>query len=104
MSISFRSSSVTEGYPHPKDVPGLIFIGRIGRFVPVVDGGVLYRITPDNRHYAVTGTKDYRWKEASHIVTDDDLNEIDMGYFEGLAFAAREKINQYVDFNEFIKH
>lgn len=95
---------VTEGYPHPKDVPGLIFIGRIGRFVPVVDGGVLYRITPDNRHYAVTGTKDYRWKEASHIVTDDDLNEIDMGYFEGLAFAAREKINQYVDFNEFIKH
>lgn len=95
---------VTEGYSHPKEVPGLVFIGRIGRFVPVVDGGVLYRIAPDNRHYAATGTKDYRWKEASHIVTDDDLNEIDMGYFEGLAFAAREKINQYVDFNEFIKH
>lgn len=95
----------TEGYPHPNSVPGLKFIGRIGRFVPVVDGGgVLYRITPDNRHYAVSGTKDYRWLEASHLVTDDDLNEIDMGYFESLSFAAREKINQYVDFDEFIKH
>lgn len=95
----------TEGYPNPNSVPGLKFIGRIGRFVPVVDGGgVLYRITPDNRHYAVSGTKDYRWLEASNLVTDDDLNEIDMGYFESLSFAAREKINQYVDFDEFIKH
>ncbi|HEX4503412.1 MAG TPA: DUF5906 domain-containing protein, partial [Scandinavium sp.] len=39
-------------------------LGRTGRFVPVMEGGgTLYRVK-DDKYYAVTGTKGYKWMDA----------------------------------------
>lgn len=76
-------------------------LGRTGRFVPVaVGGGVLYRVK-DDKYYAVSGTKGYRWVEAEVAKTMDDL-EIDMSYFEKLKDDAVKAIEQFGSFKEFV--
>lgn len=91
------------------DVPGtpavgdLHFVGRTGRFVPVVEGfggGTLYRVK-DGKPYAVAGTKGYLWVEAS-IAKDLGIQAIDMRYFEKLAEDAREAIDYYGEYARFV--
>lgn len=82
----------------------LQFVGRTGRFVPVkpgYDGGVLYRIK-DGKHYAVAGTKNYLWVEAElaqHLTAD----AIDQTYFDKLVEDARNAIDYYGPFTEFVR-
>ena len=85
-------------------IENLHFIGRTGRFVPVLastGGGILYRIK-DDKHYAVTGTKGYLWMEAEVAQQMGDEIEIDMVYFYKLADAAKKTIEKFGDFDEFI--
>ena len=82
---------------------GLQFIGRTGRFVPVkegVGGGMLYRVQ-DDKHYAVTGTKNYLWLEAT-MAKDLGMDAIDMRYFENLAEEARKAIDYFGEFTRFV--
>ena len=82
-------------------VEGMQFIGRTGRFVPVLSGGgVLYRVTDEN-HYAVTGTKGHLWMEAELAASKEDV-EIDMSYFERLAHEAVKSIEKHGNFEEFV--
>jgi energy-coupling factor transporter ATP-binding protein EcfA2 len=77
-------------------------IGRTGRFVPVLQGGgTLYRVK-DDKYYAVTGTKGYRWIEAEVAQTIPDL-QIDMSYFTKLANEAVKTIETFGSFEEFVK-
>lgn len=80
-----------------------IFIGKVGLFAPVKDGhggGLLMR-EKDGKFYAVGGTSGYRWLEAE--TCHDRLEDIvDMGYFDDLAQQAREAIEVYGDFEDFI--
>lgn len=79
----------------------LKFVGRVGQFVPVIEGeggGILYRVLDDKRH-AITGTKGYLWMEA-HIAKDVGA-QIDMSYFEKLANEAHKSISQFGGFDEF---
>jgi energy-coupling factor transporter ATP-binding protein EcfA2 len=77
-------------------------IGRTGRFVPVLQGGgTLYRVK-DDKYYAVTGTKGYRWIEAEVAQTIPDL-QIDMSYFAKLADEAVKTIETFGSFEEFVK-
>jgi energy-coupling factor transporter ATP-binding protein EcfA2 len=81
---------------------GLRFVGRTGRFVPVQEGqngAKLYRVK-DDKHYAVTGTKDHLWMEASMV---DPGIKVDMTYFESLADKAAETIWKFGNYDEFIK-
>lgn len=82
---------------------GLQFVGRVGRFVPVTkEGGVLYRVHED-RQYAVTGTKGYLWLEAEHVRGRKDLDSlIDYAYSDTLVYKAKEAIENYQPYEEFI--
>ena len=76
-------------------------LGRTGRFVPVlVGGGTLYRVKED-RYYAVTGTKGYKWIDAEIAKTTKNL-KIDMSYFEKLKTDAVKAIEAFGSFEEFV--
>lgn len=81
-------------------------VGRTGSFVPVESGGgVLYRIK-DERVYAVTGTKGYRWVEAdiakNRLDSGDEI-DIDQSYFDSLVTQAKETIEKFGSFEELLK-
>jgi len=83
----------------------LQFVGRTGRFVPVMawtpGAGILYRVK-DGKHYAVTGTKNFTWMEAEVARNMGNQVEIDMVYFEKLIDAARKTIEKFGDFDSFV--
>ena len=83
-----------------------IFVGRVGCFVPVkpnCGGGVLYR-KKDDKYYAVTGTKNYRWKE-SEIIKELGLEgDIDRSYYDHLVDEAISAISFWGDAEWFISN
>ena len=90
--------------PPGDDVEGMVFVGRIGRFVPVKEGqngAVLWRIK-DGKRYAVSGTKGFLWMEAELAQSTENL-EIDMRYYDGLVKDAEKTISKFGDFKEFVK-
>ena len=82
------------------------FVGRIGQFVPVLEGhggGELVRRAPvlikdketgeerwELRDYAVSGSKGYLWLEAEMVRAAGAMDIVDMRYFEDLADKARK--------------
>jgi hypothetical protein len=78
-------------------------LGRTGRFVPVIEGGgTLYRVKND-KYYAVTGTKGYKWMDAE-IAKDLPDVKIDMSYFEKLKQEAIDTIERFGPYEEFVKY
>ena len=76
-------------------------LGRSGRFVPVLEnGGTLYRVK-DDKYYAVTGTKGYKWMEADVAKLIPDL-KIDMSYFDKLIEEAIKTVEKFGSFKEFV--
>ena len=81
-----------------------IFIGRVGRFMPVLpgcNGGILYR-EKDGKYYAVGGSKGYRWKEAELVRRNGKESELDESYYKKLVDEAVETIDSYGDFERFV--
>jgi hypothetical protein len=77
-------------------------LGRTGRFTPVLEGGgTLYRVK-DDKYYAVTGTKGYKWMDAE-IAKDLPDVKIDMSYFDKLKADAIKAIDAFGSFEEFVK-
>lgn len=79
------------------------FVGRTGRFVPVFKefgGGDLMRVK-DGKSYAVTGTKGYYWVEAE-MAMNLPQEAIDETYFQKLADKARDTIDYFGPFTEFV--
>lgn len=104
-----ETKSVTQGamyldYGPPLatvDISEMNHVGRTGSFVPVVtDGATLWRIK-DDKKYAVTGTKGYRWIEREVAQSRENL-EIDMLYFEELRENALAAIDYYGSFDLFV--
>jgi Fe-S-cluster formation regulator IscX/YfhJ len=91
--------------PQPGDQEKMQFVGKIGIFVPVAGtsavAGRLWRVAED-KFYAVAGTKDYRWAEAAVVEAMGSDAEIDMRYFENLVEIARNTIDYYGPFEEFL--
>jgi len=77
-------------------------VGRIGRFVPVLEGGGTLLRVKDDKAYAVTGTKNYEWVEAEMARNNQDTIKINMSYFEKLANDARDAIDYYGSFHDFV--
>lgn len=80
----------------------LIFIGKVGRFTPVVDGyggGTLYRVM-DFKPYAVAGTKGRLWVDAK-IAETLPGDAIDYSYFEELLTSAKENLAKYLEDSPF---
>lgn len=77
------------------------FIGKVSSFCPVKEGtggGLLMRINSAGDAYsAVTGSKGYRWKEAS-VIRDEGLeHEIDRSYYDHMCDEAIATIGKYGD-------
>ena len=80
-----------------------IFVGKAGSFCPVkagCGGGILVR-EKDGKFSAATGSKGFRWREGESLLNADRMDMIDMGYFEGLAEAAKSAIEEYGSFERF---
>ena len=76
-------------------------VGRTGSFVPVLsNGATLWRIK-DDKKYAVSGTKGYRWVERQ-VAAERKPLDVDMSYFETLTKEAYEAIEFYGDFDRFV--
>ncbi len=83
-----------------------IFVGRIGQFCPVKEGcggGLLMRCK-DDKYYAVTGTKGYRWLESEMIKQLGKEDYIDKSYYENLVSKAIDTISQYGDITMFTEN
>jgi hypothetical protein len=82
----------------------MLFVGSIGRFVPVEeDGYYLWRVK-DEKRYAVAGTKDHRWMAESIAKAryEQGTLKIDMSYFYDLADKATKTILSFGDFQSFV--
>jgi len=85
------------------------FVGRIGRFVPVKEGyggAILYRVDKKkNQKFNIAGTKGYFWVLEDHakVLQEKHGNDfLDMSYFEKLIEKARDDIDYYGPFAEFV--
>ena len=81
------------------------FVGRVGQFCPVLpgsEGGVLYRVK-DDKYYAATGTKGYRWIESEQVKAMNWETIIDRSYYEKLCNEAKKEIAKYGNFDDFVK-
>jgi hypothetical protein len=81
------------------------FVGKAGLFAPVLPGrggGLLLR-KKDDKYYAVTGTKGYRWLEANMIKDLQKEDDIDLDYHKDLVDKAIDKIESFGSFEKFIK-
>ena len=81
-----------------------IFIGKVGQFVPVVEGsggGWLLR-EKDGKYYNTPGSSGYRWKTSEVIKSLKKEDQIDISYWENQAHDAMSDITAFGDYNWFI--
>jgi len=100
-----ETKSVTQGTMYlgsPGRPDELRHVGRTGSFVPVIDGGELWRVKDENR-YHVTGTKGHLWVEREiayeRFKMDPDNFGLDSSYFDSLIEKAKAAINQHCDYH-----
>ncbi len=83
------------------DLSKMRHIGKTGQFVPVADrGGTLYRVH-DGKFYAVSGTKGFKWVEAT-VAKEMEHLETDLIYFDKLVDNAKKQIDKFGSFEEFV--
>ena len=92
-------------YLREKD-DNLIFVGKVGSFVPMKHGLELLRESEDkegNKKYdAVVGTKGYLFREAEYVKDHHLEDDIDYSYYDRLADEARKHISEFGDFDAFV--
>lgn len=80
------------------------FVGKIGQFCPIkpgCGGGQLMRVQND-KYYAVTGTKNYRWMESEMVRNIGKEGDIDISYYESLVESAKKDLMVYGDLEWFL--
>ena len=80
------------------------FVGKIGSFIPIKKGkggGLLLR-EKDNKYYAATGTKGYRWLESEVVLSLNKQDDIDYSYFKKIVDDGIKEIAKYTDVEGFI--
>lgn len=80
------------------------FIGKTGLFCPIkpgCGGGVMLR-EKDDKYYAATGSKGYRWLEAEMVDQLNKQDDIDRNYYIDLVDTAVKDISIHGDFEWFI--
>ena len=88
----------------PEDQHNYVFVGRVGRFCPIMSGcggGLLMR-EKDGKYSFATGSKGYRWLESATVKQEQRADQIDIFYYEKLVEAAKRDINKYGDFDSFV--
>ena len=98
-----ETKAVSKGaiYIDYEDGTDLHFVGRVGQFCPMKNGGILYRVDND-KNYAVAGTKGYHWLESEMVKTLGKEDDIDISYYEQMAHDAMGDIIVYGDYQAFV--
>ncbi len=96
-----KQGSIYLGYLDEKS-PGR-FIGRTGRFTPVVKNGFTLHRVKDGKAYAVTGSKGHLWVESEMAKEHHYPDNIDYAYFQNLVEEAIKTIDYFGPFQEFVK-
>ena len=79
------------------------FVGKVGQFCPMkTHGGKLVSARGDNKYNSVTDSKDWLWEESEVVKRLGLEDDIDYGYFESKAEEARNTIEQFGDFEQFV--
>lgn len=97
------SEKIKEGHRY-------IFIGKVGRFCPILpggNGGILCREAKDpktgeKKYVSAGGAKGYRWKESETVLELGQEKLIDRSYYDRLVDEAIETLSQYGDFYQFV--
>jgi hypothetical protein len=101
-----ETKQVAKGYMYLHFPSGPHFIGRTGRFIPVIpsDGGVGGTLMRHfgGKEYAVAGTKGYYWVESDAAKARNIQLDIDLNYFERLVDEAKATIEKFGPFEEFV--
>ena len=87
-----------------EDEHNYIFVGKAGRFSPIkpgCGGGILLR-EKEEKYYAVTGTKGYRWLESEMVQNLKKEKDVDESYYEKLADEAIKDIDKFGSFDWFV--
>lgn len=103
-TVTGNSSLYLDMNEGAEDKHNYIFVGKVGRFCPMkpgTGGGVLYR-EKDGKYFAATGTKGYRWMESEMVKNLGKENDIDNSYFDNLVDEAKDAINEYGSFEDFV--
>jgi hypothetical protein len=82
-----------------EDEHSYIFVGRAGSFVPIkpgAGGGVLLREKND-KYYAVSGSKGFRWMESEMVKSLGKEDDIDLEYYRILVDKAIKHVEKFVD-------
>ena len=88
----------------PEDEHDYHFIGKVGAFCPIKPGkggGILLRRT-EEKDYAATGSKGYRWLEAEMVKSLGLESNIDRTYYTTLVDNAVEDISKFGDIEWFM--
>lgn len=88
----------------PQATEGPQFVGRVGRFTPVIQGsggGALLR-EKEGKFYAATGSKGYFWMESEVVKTLNYMDIVDMRYFQNLVEEASSQLGKYCDVEQFL--
>ena len=83
------------------------FIGKVGSFIPVKEGGTLLREAKDGegnlKYDSVTGTKGYKWLPEENLAHEENWRDlIDYSYFDSLVNEALDCIEEYGDVGAFL--
>lgn len=81
------------------------FVGRAGSFVPIkpgLGGGQLMRIKED-KYYAASGTKGWRWLQAATVLEAKRERDIDQRYFDELVEKAKASLSEFIEYEDLIK-
>ena len=88
----------------PEEEHAYQFVGKAGSFVPIkpgLGGGELLRIKED-KYYAATGTKGWRWLEAATVLDTKREDDIDLEYFRHLVDKAVAHLSEFCEFDELV--
>lgn len=88
----------------PEGQHNYTFVGKVGSFCPMVPGaggGDLLR-EKDGKYNSATGAKGYKWMESEMVRNLGLQDKIDISYYKQMADEARETINEFGDFEQFV--
>lgn len=78
------------------------FIGKVGLFTPVLDGGHDLLREQNGKMYSVVGTKGYKWQESEIVRSMDWKNVVDLSYYKKLVDEAVRTMAEYGDVEWFL--
>lgn len=108
-TVDMQGNVISEAERIKMMAPDLRFVGKVGQFTPVVQGGgeLLAQRTDKKTgkitYAAAPGSTGYRWMESEVLRNSDDpMVLVDMRYFKALADAAVTDISKYGGFDWFV--